>query len=244
MTHVNLIPIRYRLKRKALAYRRVWIISGIAYLVCLVVVFVFWRALWSNDDRDGSNTIGLLRSDIDNNDKMIDKAARQIADLNVATAELSQISDRPDWGLLLGVIANGCGDQLVLSRCTLSMPAKPAQNVVQTGRAPAAAAAMTIDLQGYGANPKTVTDFALKLEMTGLFENVNIGKTTRELFGTQSATAFTMQCPLKFQGDASFLPSRSGVLLPDKPSQRPAMRRPLTAPNPSTIAGTREGVDQ
>ena len=79
MTSVNLIPTQYRLRRKVAARKRIWIIVGMAYVVLLVMFYIFWGAIWNSDSIDGTNTLRLLRADIDSNEKMIDKTSKQIA---------------------------------------------------------------------------------------------------------------------------------------------------------------------
>ena len=258
MTIVNLIPHRYVQRRKVAARQRVWIIAGMIYVVTIGVAYLFARARWNNDDRDGTNTIRLMQADIAVNEKSVAKSTQQVNEYASALKELSQITDQPDWGLLLGVVAKMCGEETVLSKCVITAPKNSSDLPVVTAHAAAstnanrgaANGARVLELQGYGNSQKAVTQFALQLEKSGLFENVTIGKTSRESFGKFDAVAFRMECPLKQVSEAVRTPASNRKTAPaEKPANRlkgrPENARPLSASSPhGTVAGTREAGEE
>src|SRR5205823_4400966 len=110
------------------------------------------------------------------------------------------VLDLPDWSLLLALVGSLRGTDVVLDRCELDRPAGRASLVTA-----AAAVAPPTDssgpsllrLQGHGRSQAAVSQFALRLERTDLFDNVAWLKTAREPFLGGDAVAFRLECQLK-----------------------------------------------
>lgn len=94
------------------------------------------------------------------------------------------LSERPEWGTLLRLVAAAGGDEIMLRRFSLST----------TG--PTIGAGATLQLGGIARDPWTVSSFALRLEDSRIFDRVTIESSDREPFGQQTATAFSLRCEL------------------------------------------------
>ena len=224
------------------------------YGALIAVSYLNWAAVWSSDDRDGSNTLRLIQADIEANEKIVQKSSQQIAEYNSALKQFSLINDQPDWGLLLGLISKMCGEDVVLSRCVIGLPkpvlhqnGQPASNGGAIATAVNGSENKILELQGYGNSQKAIAQLALKLEASGLFESVSIGKTTRENFGKIDAMSFKMECPLKLVGEVRTPESEPGPPMP-MPAKTGKEKLPdkkeLKTAGPSSVANTRDAGDE
>ncbi len=129
-----------------------------------------------------------------------------------ATLRTSQaIADPPDWSLLMALIANKAGAEVVLKSLVAQAKApEPAAHAKEADRpkAPGKAAAAHVDhspsadpgwgvaLAGVGINQAAVSRFVLRLEATGLFRQVKLLETSREAFAGREAVGFRVECAL------------------------------------------------
>ncbi len=138
----------------------------------------------------------------------------------MALAVDQAVNGQPDWSMLLASVARLRGDDVVLKSCGLDAAAetireKPPEKVADKTTPVASPAPMTLParaivrLQGYGRSQAAVGQFVLRLEQTGLFDDVLLVKTNREPFLDDHAMSFQLECQLK-----------SGAIEP-KPALRP-----------------------
>jgi hypothetical protein len=85
------------------------------------------------------------------------------------------VGQHPDWSVLLGLLAEGAGGELVLSGCNLM--AKPAREGADT----AGSGGYTLHLTGIGPSLNTVFTYATTLESYRTFESVHIASTRTEV---------------------------------------------------------------
>jgi hypothetical protein len=123
------------------------------------------------------------------------------------------VAHQPDWSVLLGLLAQSLGEEIVLTSCKLESqpptPDAPAPMPRPGAAAPApestaAAAALrepgarryTLQISGIGRTQSSVSQFVLRLERLGLFERVTILKTARELFGEHDSIGFRLEATM------------------------------------------------
>lgn len=200
MNSVNLIPIRHRQQRKLYARRKKWIRLVSIYTVVLTVTYGAWDVLWENDGRDLSRQLALVRGDLG---ELTKSNARQRVAFNETQMILranQSVNGQPDWSLLLALVAKLRGDDLVLNQCGLdaaSTSPKTAPAILEVS-----IAVPLLRLKGYGKTQAAVSQFALRLEETGLFESVSLLKTRRESFLAGEAIGFQVECRVKMTADA------------------------------------------
>ena len=203
MAGVNLIPMQRRVARRRQARLRKWTGACAAYAVVLLVGYGACRGVWI--------TGGDLAAELDEVAQQIDQSNASITALgaDMAQARLMldasrRVAEQPDWSVLLALLPETLGDEIVLKRCQLQRlteyaraasrtdetgtPARP-QNGMPSG--------FTAVLQGYGRTPESVSRFVLRLEGTGLFSRVNVRRTNREVFLGSDAIAFSVECALE-----------------------------------------------
>jgi len=128
--------------------------------------------------------------------------------IGYAQAELAQaactikanqlVGGHPDWSLLLMLLARNMNDEVVLHQCSLGpqTDAGAAAPVLAAAGDANATGAWRLDMTGYGRTVTSVSQYALALERTGLFQEVRLLKTVRQPFLAGSATHFQIQCAL------------------------------------------------
>lgn len=220
MRAVNLVPSprRYAATARRRARRWCWCVAG--YAALLLSGYAVSSAIISAEGDDKS--------------AMLEKTTRQIDDLNTASAALKPqlaeahtrlavartVGDQPDWSLLLAILSSTVDDEIVLTSTKLDdvapenqpaqkqpsrVPAKP-----DTNAAPAQAAMLRVTLQGMGRSPAAVTQFVLRLERLGMFERVDLARSTRQNLGTIDANVFRIECLLQRSGKPTTAPVSGG----------------------------------
>lgn len=182
---VNLIPAPILARRRE--RRRVGhgLTATAIYLSLLFVATTGYLSLNSPQSADAAaealavdtERVKVLRKQATTLKQNLIEADRQLAGGRV-------LSERPDWSTLLRLVALAAGEEIVLNEFTLGT----------TG--PTIEAGASVTLGGIATDPWTVSSFALRLEDTGLFDQVKIESSRREPFGDRTATAFTLRCEL------------------------------------------------
>jgi hypothetical protein len=189
MASLNLIPKWRRERRKLLARRRAWTIAACAYAAILAIGYLGWRIAWRAETHDLAARLTLARRDID---EMTRGNARLRATIGATRRRLAvneALLAQPDYSLALALVARLRGDEVVLNRCTLDAPSKGSESLPGDPSGPP-----HFNLHGFGRSQAAVSQFALRLERSGLFQNVSILKSNREAFLTGEAVAFRIEC--------------------------------------------------
>src|SRR5205823_4177490 len=97
--------------------------------------------------------------------------------------------------ILLAVLADTLGDEVVFEKCALervipqappapaltpaAQAGKPATPALKAPKAPPPLPSWTLRASGLGRDPQAVSQFILRLESSGLFDSVTLLKTSR-----------------------------------------------------------------
>ena len=131
------------------------------------------------------------------------------ASATLATAR--EVGDHPDWGLLFSLLARLRGDAIALEVCELEPrnPAADAGSAPAPGAPPGSAApsaapkpggaprGYTLRIGGVGADQRSVAQFVLRLEETGLFSRVSILETRPRAESADSLIAFRIDAQMQ-----------------------------------------------
>jgi Tfp pilus assembly protein PilN len=201
MQRVNLIP-RERLRRRALRLRlRRWTTACAGYALFLLISLVVSHVVATGDDRT-------LRAELmaATSEKLA--STRAISDMQIeregaieALEANFAVGNQPDWGILLALVAETTGDEVVLRECSAGRDGgvrRPGGAVVvPTGRDDEAT---TITLRGIGHSQEEVSSFLLRMEQIPLFRQVRLHDTKREPFLDDYAVGFRLECDLEATG--------------------------------------------
>jgi len=194
MMAINLLPEACVRDRRARARVRIWAVLAPLVALTLMGSYVWLAGLWSagasglDEDRD---RIERRLADVKR------EASRQQATLTEVDASrraLRAVSDLPDWGLLLQLLAQQSGGRATLTACTL-VPAKgEASDAAKP--APGRVGRFLLTIQGVVEDPKSATDFAVDLERTKVFDRVTLVETARTTAQGREMLGFRIECAL------------------------------------------------
>ncbi|MEQ9460545.1 MAG: hypothetical protein RIG82_06315 [Phycisphaeraceae bacterium] len=169
MSNGNLIPkYRIELRRFRRRLQRWTSITIIALAGTAATVGVVWA---SQQQPEQGATLANLQSKLSKVNAQIITVRAEHARLHEQTASARIIRHHPNWGLLLDALAAVQGDLIVLRSLRLATPseASPTEPLQQA----------RIDLEGNASDTASVSDYAVRLEATGLFQRVMIDESRR-----------------------------------------------------------------
>ena len=226
MQRVNLIPTHRRLARQRRTHVRRCVVACAAWAVITVAVTAGSYALWPEDP--------VVRDRLDRAERdmtaLSTAADAARADLTAAQTTLRAaraIANQPDWSLLMALMADAVGPEIVLQGFAVAAPEPVGGGVATAAPAPPppargtrasappqpqqpVAVRQTITIRGVGRSQLAVTQFILRLERTGLFSRVMLLDTSRETFADQPAVAFQVECALEHGGGSDQAPRHAG----------------------------------
>jgi len=205
---VNLIPLQRRRAKARRARARAWFVIGGGYAAVLIIAGAAMLLLMSPAESTGD--LRKASTEIERSNQQVTAIRLVLAEAQQTLASARAVSDQPDWSILLAVIADSRGDELVLNRIDVAPakdeappvgPVAPPSSVQTVGLAPKpvsrAAAKADVRLAGIGRSQAAVAQFVLQLESTDLFEHVWLLQTTRQDYLGDEAFAFELDCPLR-----------------------------------------------
>jgi len=192
---INLIPAPRRRARIARAHLRGWAagwaFSGLALLVGCLVIRTSWggaRSALAEEVDQATRTIRV-------SNRQAEILRRRLADARWKLESGRAVGQQPDWSILLALLAKNLGDDVVLERCQL-FPADPAPAEASATGA-MAGGRYVFEIDGLARSQLAVSRFVLRLEKTGLFDQVRLISTSRRTFLGQKAVAFRLECLLQ-----------------------------------------------
>jgi len=117
------------------------------------------------------------------------------------------VGQQPDWSVMLALLAEGLGHDVVLKSCELNQVLTP---LTGAGRGPAVSTpgrqdpsdkkehevTFALMVTGFGRSQTAVSQFVLRLERSGLFDSVRLIDANRQPFLNGKAIAFQLECSL------------------------------------------------
>jgi outer membrane murein-binding lipoprotein Lpp len=207
MTDANLIPKPRRAARRRRRRIRAWAGICIAYAVVLGIGCGIYRSGWPVGG-DVSDELQAVAAQAEQLNQAITELSNDMAQARLIRAAAQRVADQPDWSILLVLIDQTLGDDIVLNRCRLDqMDASGGAMALPVSNAGGAhrsldemPKAYTYALSGYGRDPESVAQFVLRLEGLGLFGRVTAMRTSRTSFLGGTAIAFEIVCTLEPRG--------------------------------------------
>lgn len=203
---VNLIPQAKLVARKRVRRVRAWCVAGSIYAGALGVAWASVHLLGRDEHTALAAEIEALQEQIDQDNEAA-LALRPRLDAALATLAANRsVGSQPDWSLLLSLVADMLGDEVVLSACELEDGAPPGPFTADAPGANKEASGASVDhdvlrrytlrLVGLGKSHGAVLGYVRTLEKTQLFESVKLVETRPEPFGDTSAIGFKIECLL------------------------------------------------
>ena len=203
MEKINLIPSPRRQAKACRCRLRQWFTGTAACCAALLVICSICHIVWGGERN-------VLAGQISSTEEEIRKSGREIQALRIDCAEtrwkLSShraIGKQPGWSILLGLLAESVGHDIVLERCRLrwvkGLEDSSKTGVLRDSKGPedSAEGVFIFRVSGYGRSQASVPQFVLRLEKTTLFDQVSLIKTDRQAFLDGKAVAFELECRLE-----------------------------------------------
>lgn len=249
MRAINLIPAPRRAAKRRREHLR-YCAAGCAAWAILSVAAVFLApVVWGAGDPGDSERLARFNAEIEQTEHTI---AGIRVDLLAAEAKLRgnrAIADQPDWSVLLAVLGEMIGGDVVLKNCYIR-PVNPNRDGHGTNlrriepRTPSErataktteAAPFILEAGGIAKDYTAANQFVLRLEHTGLFAKVTLLDTGREAFFDKDAIAFRIECAMN-QAPVDAPGSTSAAQRPTATASPAHMTPPATVRTTTASAG-------
>jgi len=166
--------------------------------------------IWSGGQSALAHEISKTGLQVMKSNRAIMALAPELADAQRKLESSRAIGKQPDWSVLLALLAESLGQEVVLDRCELAAAGAPIGGgplrTPSGGDKPARPEGdgrFVFRLSGFGRSQMAVSQFALRLERIGLFDQVRLIKTDRRPFLSGKAVAFRLECLLEGKGSAT-----------------------------------------
>jgi hypothetical protein len=213
MKRVNLIPAPRLIARQRRAHLRRCAAGCAVWAVVSVAAAGVARAMWTAPgDAEADERLAAVAEDVERTERAIAATGAQLAAAQSTLRANQAIASQPDWSVLLAVLAREIKDDVVLKSCHVHPAGSTAGRRSEARRAPAAQAApgaagaaganapetppFVLEANGTARTLAAAHRFVSDLERTGLFARVTLLDTTREVYLTEGAIAFRLECSL------------------------------------------------
>lgn len=201
---INLIPDSRRRVRTHRNRIKCWVAAGSVYGFILLIGCGLLRTVWATGDPDTLSRSNQTQARMQAIHDSISDIHSQLGAYEQTLTANRDLIEHPDWGLLLGLLSKTLGDNLVLREFEIQRIAMSDANSSQQVDEEASGhgdTAFRLTIKGMGRTQAAVSQFALRLEKTGLFDGVKLLDTSLAPFLSGKAVAFRLEC--KLAGGAS-----------------------------------------
>ena len=194
-TIVNLIPA----PRRAARYRQQritrWAALCAMYILAICATCGLCLVRWGGAGHDTYTRLNEVRNTAQAAEQRMEQLKIRLGQTRQLLHADRLITQRPDWSIMLTLIAETLGDDVVLRACRLSTPGPTANRSVDE-QGPAHSP-QTLHLHGIATVPLSVSQLALRLEEMDLFSRVAVEETRRESFGHRKVVNFSIECVIE-----------------------------------------------
>jgi len=189
----NLIPPGRLIQRQSRRVLRGWVLIVALYAGVLLAGYGVLRQQLTAGLRDWSGELQAAWQEVAQGQKTLDGQQRRLTAVLIEQAANRSVGHQPDWSILLSALAGELGDEVIFRGCRIECASL-------AGPAGAASQQATVKLNGLGKTQEAVSKFVLRLEESGLFDQVKLVRTNREAMGDATAIAFQLDCGLAARG--------------------------------------------
>lgn len=204
MMGINLIPAHRLLAMQRRIRVRLWMrIDSICICVLLIICAVA-MPLFDQSATSVADELVFLDKKATGMNRSISALLPELSEVKLTLDASRAMQKQPDWSVLLALLANLQGDQIVM-RNVQTKPmggghvAAGGSEVVSAEEISAAGdnrSGYKLVLGGMGKTQNAISQFVLRLEQCGLFERVRVIMTNREGFMSDHAVSFELLCTM------------------------------------------------
>lgn len=197
MHKVDLIPTHRRQAKARRNHLRRWALAGGGYALVIAVACIYQVSRSGASGVAVAEECGLLASNMNNSRQLMDALQKEMGDKQRRLKAAQAVGKQPNWGVLLAILSRNVGDQVVLDLCRFQPLKEPPTPSVEPARAAAAGKQYLVDVGGFADSQAVVSAFALRLEKTGLFQDIRLVKSTLQPFGDRKVVGFRLECMIR-----------------------------------------------
>ena len=214
MQALNLIPFRRLESQRRRSLRRRWIVGCVCYGALVAAVGAAALAIDTHSGSDIQARLLAAGTEVDHASADVSLVRNELDRVNSLLRSSRAIAEQPDWSSLLALMATKAGKDVTLKACSVRPRQAPAVASVKPATPkpvkPAIAdPTLLVNVAGLSSSQSAVSQFALRLEATGLFGRVTLLDTAREPFADKQLVSFRIECTLAEPGRST--PARSSA---------------------------------
>ncbi len=220
MIHINLIPQHRIDKRQKRTRVRLWGIGGSAFAILALCGAMSFSAFWGQANREVTQKLAQAKKEVT---RIHDETTALTPELMEAAIQLEAsraVAIQPDWSVLMALLGEIRGDNIVLSRCLLS-PIIPIKKQTRSNSRPLLGRPSAVKqptsnkrtrkplhfkliIQGVARTQSDVTRFVVQLENEkSIFNRVKLLGTEPKTVGDHSAIQFKLECSIGEKAETS-----------------------------------------
>ncbi len=206
---LNLLPPGRRQELRLHRRLHVWMMVGAAYGIATVGACITLAAGEPVVDRRETTELTVLTRETDAFKEETSQHKKDIAAENRRKQGADLVKDHPDWSILLELLAQTRGKEVVLDGVDVKpvevvpvakSETPPASNdskaEAKPAGKPAHPSAYDVRLTGFAKTQTAVTDFADRLQKSGVFDLVTLERSSARTSGNLAVIDYTILCHL------------------------------------------------
>lgn len=204
MTGINLIPTHRLLAMQRRIRARLWIRIDSICICVLLIICAIVMPLFNQSASSVVDELVFLDKKSTGMNRSISALLPELSEAKLTLDASRAMQKQPDWSVLLALLANLQGDQIVMRNvhtklmgdghvATGDSEVIPAEEISAAGDN---RSGYKLVLGGMGKTQNAISQFVLRLEQCGLFERVRVVMTNRESFMSDHAVYFELLCTI------------------------------------------------
>lgn len=197
------MPLRHRAMLQRRRSLRRWAAICACCGLALILIGICAVATWGTDAVDPGE-FTTLRDSISHADISLAALRSASADTHRTLQTITEISEQPDWSLLLDAVSRAQSEDIFLTDCEVTLAGGAEARLARDPAHSSAPGALAIRLIGIGRSQETISHFMLRLQGLSILEHVKLVQTSRQQFNGKPAVGFEVVCVLRGEwGDGS-----------------------------------------
>jgi hypothetical protein len=186
MNSTNLIPMARQLRNARRARLIRWGVTSAAIIALLAGADGLLRLNVARSASIDATQCARLNNEIAEKTKAANQLRGEIQMIDRQVQASRVVTEHPDYSVLLSLLSQTAGTQVTLHQCAVDRP--------QHGEEIARNVPPTLRVSGFGASQSAVTSFVLRLEATGVFDQVTLLRSNEQNDVGGATTSFQLEC--------------------------------------------------
>lgn len=203
MEQGNLIPAERMARKRRKARRRMWTAICATYAVLLAAGSLAAHVIGPGETRCVTEQLEAATLQVEQANRTMLELRKELAHAAAALETARAMRQQPQWSNLFVGLSGTLSEEIVLSRCQLATSTDGSNSAESGWKASLASKPLgtflaerryNLALNGFGKTQESVSQFVLRLEGVGLFDQVRLVNSSRQTFQEGEAVAFSIEC--------------------------------------------------